>query len=190
MIRRDLFKTLLAGGMLSLFAAGKAAASEVRSPRVPSGRIDARLAELGITLPEVAPPVATYVPFRQVGNMVYTAGQGPAAADGMKFHGRLGEELTIEEGYLCARQVGLNLLAVLKLACGGDLDRVVQCVRLGGFVLSADGFTDQPKVINGASDLLVEVFGDAGRHARTAVGTNTLPFNLAVEIDAIFEIRT
>lgn len=190
MIRRDLFKTLVAGGVLSLFSTGKAVGSGTQPPNTSSGRIDARLQELGLILPEVGPPVATYVPFRKVGNMVYTAGQGPAAADGMKFYGRLGEDLTIEEGYLCARQVGLTLLAVLKLACDGDLDRVVQCVRLGGFVMSADGFTDQPKVINGASDLLVEVFGDAGRHARAAVGTNTLPFNFAVEIDAIFEIRT
>ncbi len=189
MIRRDFFSTLAAGGLLSFLAAGKAHSGEGSVSSLSGGRIDSRLKELGIVLPPAPKPVATYVPFRKVGNLVYTAGQGPAAAEGVKSYGRVGQDMTVEEGYLCARQVGLNILAVLKLACDGDLDRVVQCVRVGGFVNAVEGFTDQPKVINGASDLLVQVFGDAGLHARTAVGVSSLPINIAVEIDAIFEVR-
>ncbi len=107
----------------------------------------------------------------------------------MPTSGRVGAELGIEEGYAAARSAGLNVLAVLRSACGGSLDRVVQCLRVGGFVASAETFHDQPRVVNGASDLFVEVFGDAGRHARFAVGVNALPFNICVEIETIWEIR-
>jgi enamine deaminase RidA (YjgF/YER057c/UK114 family) len=152
-----------------------------------AGRIDARLAELKIELPKAAAPVANYVPVVTAGNIAFVAGQVTVWNGEFKYKGRLGQEYTVEEGQAAARMCGLNILAQLKAAIG-DLDRVKRCVRLGVFVNSADGFTDQPKVANGVSDLMVEVFGDAGRHARTAVGTNVLPLNLAVEVDAVFEI--
>ncbi len=153
-----------------------------------TGKIDARLEQLKIVLPEAAAPQGTYVPWRITGNLVYIAGQGAFWDGDLKYNGRLGDDISVEEGIACARIVGLNLLTQLKAACGGDLDRVVQCVKLGGFVNSTPDFTDQPKVINGASDLMVEVFGDAGRHARFAVGAPTLPMHTSVEIDGIFEI--
>ncbi len=153
-----------------------------------AGKIDARLKELGIELPEAAVPAANYVPFVVTGNTVFISGQVPFENGELKFIGKLDRDFTIEEGQACARLVCLNILAQLKTACGGDLDRVVQCVKLGGFVNSPPDFDQQPAVVNGASDLMVEVFGDAGRHARFAVGAPALPFDVAVEIDAIFEI--
>ncbi len=151
-------------------------------------RIDARLAELNIELPEAAAPVANYVPYVVTGNLVYLAGQIPVAGGKVQYAGKVGRDLTVEQGQQAARLCALNLLAQLKAACGGDLDRVVRCVKIHGFINCTDDFTDHPQVINGASDLMVAVFGDAGRHARFAVGTDSLPLGAAVEIDSIFEI--
>ena len=153
-----------------------------------AGTIDSRLAELGIELPAAAAPAANYVPYAISGNQLYIAGQVTVWNGEFKFIGRLGEELGVDEGYQAARLCALNIIAQVKAACGGDLDRVARCVKLGGFVNSTPDFTDQPKVINGASDLMVEVFEDKGKHARFAVGTAVLPLGVAVEVDAIFEI--
>ena len=153
-----------------------------------AGTIDARLAELGIELPVAAAPAANYVPYAVSGNMVYVAGQVTVWQGEFKFVGRLGEEFSVDEGYQAARLCALNIIAQVKAACDGDLDRVVRIVKLGGFVNSTADFTDQPKVINGASDLMVEVFGDKGKHARFAVGAAVLPLGIAVEVDAIVEI--
>ena len=152
------------------------------------GKIDARLAELGITLPQPAAPAGAYVPYVVSGKLVFVAGQITFENGEIKYKGRLGESMSVDDGYAAARLCGLNLLAQVRGACAGDLDRVKRVVRLGGFVNSAADFTDQPKVINGASDLMVEVFGDAGRHARAAVGAPSLPLGVAVEVDGIFEI--
>lgn len=152
-----------------------------------AGRIEKRLAELGLELPVAAAPVANYVPFVQSGAMVYVSGQisqGP----GGPIRGRLGEDMAAEAGAAAARSCALSLLAQLRAACGGDLDRLKRVVKLTGFVASAPGFTDQPKVVNGASDLMVELLGDTGRHARSAVGVAALPLGAAVEIEAIFEV--
>lgn len=153
-----------------------------------SGKIDARLTELGITLPPAPAPAANYVPYVVTGNLVFISGQ-VAVAPGEKHLGKLGSELTVEQGQKAARACALNILAQLREACGGDLDRVRRCVKLGGFVNCVPNFADMPKVVNGASDLMVEVFGDAGRHARFAVGAPNLPAGFAVEVDAVFEIE-
>jgi enamine deaminase RidA (YjgF/YER057c/UK114 family) len=152
------------------------------------GKIDARLAELGIALPEPAAPAGAYVPYVVTGSLVFVAGQITLENGEIKYKGRLGESMNVDDGYAAARLCGLNLLAQVRGACAGDLDRVKRVVRLGGFVNSAADFTDQPKVINGASDLMVEVFGDAGRHARAAVGAPSLPLGVSVEVEGIFEI--
>ena len=156
-----------------------------------SGRIDKRLSELGITLPKAAPAFATYLPWRKGGNTVYISGQGPLLdAKVVEEHcGRVGDDLTVEQGQAAARLTALNVIAQLKDACDGDLDRVTACLQLSGFVNCAPGFTQTPLVINGGSDVIVEIFGDAGRHARYAVGTHALPENISVEIAAIFEIE-
>ena len=153
-----------------------------------AGTIDARLAELGIAVPAAPAPAANYVPWVVTGNLVFVAGQVPFENGEMRFVGKVGADYSVAEGQACARLVGLNILAQLKAACGGDLDRVVRCVKLGGFVNCPRDFTDQPAVVNGASDIMVEVFGEGGRHARFAVGAPSLPLGAAVEIDAIFEI--
>ncbi len=153
-----------------------------------TGRVDERLRELGIALPDPVPPVATYVPFVVTGNLVFISGQVTVGPEGLQYRGQVGTDFSIEEGQAAARLCAINVLAQLKDACDGDLDRVTRCVKLGGFVNSPPGFGDHPKVINGASDLMVEVFGDAGRHARFAVGASSLPLNVAVEVDAVFEI--
>ena len=153
-----------------------------------AGRIEKILAETKIELPKAAAPVANYVPTVQAGNLLFTAGQVTVWNGEFKFVGKLGKEYTVEQGQQAARLCGLNVLAQVRAALGGDLDRVKRCVRLGVFVNSTDDFTDQPKVANGVSDLMVEVFGEAGKHARSAVGVNVLPLNLAVEVDAVFEI--
>jgi enamine deaminase RidA (YjgF/YER057c/UK114 family) len=152
-------------------------------------RVAARLAELGIVLPTPPAPVASYVPFVEVGGLVHISGQVSVDASG-GIKGKLGATLSLELGQAAARLCGLNLLAQLSAACKGDLDRVIRAVRLGGFVNVAPDFADIPKVINGCSDLMVEVFGDAGRHARAAVGVANLPLDFAVEVDAIFAIAT
>jgi enamine deaminase RidA (YjgF/YER057c/UK114 family) len=142
-----------------------------------------RLIELGIELPEVGEPTANYVRWRQVGKTLYLAGQGSA------IKGTLGEDLTIEEGYEAARLAGINILATLKKACDGDLNKVKQLIKVHGMVNSAPNFYDQSKVINGFSDLMVEVFGESGKHARAAVGHVSLPNNMAVEIEVIVELK-
>jgi enamine deaminase RidA (YjgF/YER057c/UK114 family) len=153
-----------------------------------SGRIDARLKELGITLPTPPAPVASYVPYVQSGNLVFTSGQVTVAADGLKYVGTVGKELSLEDGKAAARLCAVNVIAQIKAACGGDLDRVKRVVKLVVFVNAVPGFAQQPEVANGASDLLVEVFGDAGKHARSAVGAGSLPRNVAAEVEAIVEI--
>jgi len=153
-----------------------------------TGTIDARLAELGITIPQAPIPAANYVPWVVTGNTVFIAGQVPFQDGKLSHIGKLGDAYAVEDGQACARIVAINILAQLKAACGGDLDKVTRCVKLGGFVNCTPDFTDQPKVVNGASDLIVEIFGDKGKHARFAVGAPSLPFDVAVEIDAVFEI--
>jgi enamine deaminase RidA (YjgF/YER057c/UK114 family) len=148
--------------------------------------IETRLADLGITLPAAAAPVAAYVPVVVAGGLAHVSGQLPFI-DGQLVTGRLGEDVALERGQAAARACGLMLLAQIKAA--GLLDRVEQVVKLGAFISSATDFTDQPKVANGASELMVEVFGDAGRHARSAVGVPALPLGAAVEVDAVFAIR-
>ncbi|MFN3292651.1 MAG: RidA family protein [Gemmobacter sp.] len=149
---------------------------------------EARLAELGLTLPAAPAPAANYVPYVISGNMLYVSGQ-ISQDDGGLIKGRLGADLDVEAGAAAARRCALSLMAQAKAACGGDLGRVARVVKLVGFVNSTPEFTDQPKVINGASDLMVAVFGDAGRHARSAVSAASLPLGVAVEIEAIFELR-
>lgn len=151
------------------------------------GRIDARLAELGITLPTPPAPVASYVPFVIAGNLVHVSGQVSVDASG-GIKGKLGDQIEVEEGQAAARLCALNLLAQVRVACGGDLDRVKRVVKIGGFVNVTPDFEPIPHVMNGCSDLMVAVFGDAGRHARSAVGVANLPLNYAVEADGIFEI--
>ncbi len=153
-----------------------------------AGEIKQRLEELGIDLPEPPVPVANYIPWVQTGNLVFISGQVPMGPDGPRYLGKVGDSLTLEEGQEAARLCAINILAQLNVACGGDLDRVQRCLRLGGFVNCVDGFNDQPAVINGASDLMVEVFGDQGRHSRTAVGVTALPLGVSVEVDALFEV--
>ena len=149
--------------------------------------IDARIAELGITLPEPAKAVANYVPFVQTGAVVHVSGQlSNDASGGVK--GTVGVDVTPDQANAAARLCGINLLAQMKAACDGDLDRVVRVVKLGGFVQAGPDFIDIPKVINGCSDLMVEALGDAGRHARSAVGVYKLPLGFAVEVDAVVEI--
>lgn len=153
-----------------------------------SGRIDARLKELNIDLPRPPQPVANYVPFKRTGSLVFIAGQVPTANGMDQFIGQVGREISLEQAQQAARLCAINIIAQLKIAVDGDLDKVVGCVRLGGFVNAIPGYGQQPQAINGASDLIVEVFGDAGRHARAAVGCGSLPRNVPVEVDAIFEV--
>ncbi|GHF29849.1 hypothetical protein GCM10017044_26430 [Kordiimonas sediminis] len=150
--------------------------------------IEQRLTELGITLPEPAAPVANYLPYIVSGNLISISGQIPMGPNGIEFQGKVGSDYNIDFAQRAARLCGINLIAQMKAACDGDLERVVRVVKLGGFVNCTDGFGDQPKVINAASDLMVDVFGDKGRHSRSAVGTNGLPLNVPVEIDALVEI--
>lgn len=153
-----------------------------------TGRIDARLKELDIQLPVPPAPVASYVPFVVTGNLVFISGQVTVGPSGLEFVGIVGQDFDVEQGKAAARLCAVNILAQLKAACGGDLDRVQRCVKLTGFVNAVPGFAQHPEVINGASDLIAAVFGDAGRHARAAVGAGSLPRNVAVEVEAIFEI--
>lgn len=149
--------------------------------------IETRLAELGIVLPDAPAPAANYVPFVQTGNLVHVSGQISADAGGM-IKGKLGADLDVDAGAAAAKACAISLLAQLKVACDGDIDRLVRVVKLVGFVNSTPDFGDQPKVINGASDFMVAALGDKGRHARSAVSAASLPFGVAVEIEAIFEI--
>lgn len=149
---------------------------------------DQRLASLKIILPKPEQAVANYAPYVIVGNMVIISGQLPLQGGDVAYKGKVGQGLSLEQGQAAARLCAINILTQLKAACSGDLTRVKRCVRLGGFVNCGPDFTDQPKVINGASDLMIDVFGDAGRHARAAVGVNALPLGAAVEIEATFLI--
>jgi enamine deaminase RidA (YjgF/YER057c/UK114 family) len=157
--------------------------------RAMAGRIEARLAELKIELPQAGAPLANYVPVVRAGDLLFVAGQICQWNGERRFVGKLGRDFKTEEGQQAARLCGLNILAQVKKALDGDLDRIVRCVRLGGFVNSMPDFTQQPQVVNGCSDLIVEVLGEAGKHARTAVGVNVLPADVAVEVDAVFEVR-
>lgn len=153
------------------------------------GLINNRLVELGIVLPKPAQPVATYVPWVRTGNLVYISGQGAVRDGKIEYTGKVGETLSVEDAIASARLTAINVIAHLRDACNGDLDRVKRIVKLLGFVNCTPTFGEQPKVINGASDLMVEVFGEKGRHARSAVGAPSLPFNLSVEVEAIAEIE-
>jgi len=148
-----------------------------------------RIAELGLTLPEPAAPVAAYVPVVETNGLLHISGQLPFREDGSLITGRLGETVDVEGGRAAAERCGLMLIAQIRAALGGDLERVERIVRLGAFVSSTADFTDQPKVANGASELMAAVFGDAGRHARSAVGVPVLPLGAAVEVDAIVAVR-
>lgn len=150
-------------------------------------KIETRLAELGIVLPQAAAPVANYAPFVRSGDLLHIAGQVSRDADG-GVTGVVGVEVTAEAAHAAARLCGLNLIAQMRAALEGDLDRVARVVKLGGFVQAGPGFFEIPQVLNGCSDLMVEVFGDAGRHARSAVGVYRLPMNFSVEVDAVVQV--
>lgn len=152
-----------------------------------SSAIEEKLAELGVTLPDAPAPAANYVPFVQAGNTIYISGQ-ISMKDGEFTIGKLGADFDVDAGAAAARTCAIGLLAQLKSACGGDIDRLVRVVKLTGFVNSTADFTQQPAVINGASDFLVQALGDKGRHARSAVSAASLPFGVAVEIEGIFEV--
>jgi len=153
-----------------------------------SGPIETKLSELGVTLPDAPAPAANYVPYVITGNTVYVSGQISQNPDGL-MTGKLGDGVTVEQGSAAAQTCAISLLAQLKAACGGDIERLVRVVKLVGFVNSTPDFTDQPKVINGASDFMVAALGDRGRHARSAVSAASLPFGVSVEIEGIFEIK-
>ena len=153
-----------------------------------AGEIEAKLQQLGVTLPAPMPPIATYVPFVRSGDLVFVSGQIPAVDGKVAVTGKLGEAITIEQGQQAARLCFINILVHLKAACDGDLDRVQQVVRLGGFIAAPGSFTQHAQVMNGASDLAVAVFGPAGLHARTTIGVPSLPADAAVEVDGIFRI--
>jgi enamine deaminase RidA (YjgF/YER057c/UK114 family) len=152
------------------------------------GRIEAQLKNLKIELPNAASPLANYVPAVRTGNLLVVSGQVCQWNGERRYVGKLGAEISLEDGKAAARLCALNLLAQAKRALEGDLDRIRRVVRLGGFVNAVPGFTEQPQVVNGASDLMVEVFGEAGRHARAAVGVGSLPGGVAVEVEAMFEV--
>jgi enamine deaminase RidA (YjgF/YER057c/UK114 family) len=153
-----------------------------------AGRIEQRLTELGIVLPTPAAPIANYVPFSVTGKLVVISGQIPLRDGVVAFTGKVGVDLTPEQGQAAARVCFINLLAQLKAAAGGDLDRVARVLRLGGFIAAPASFTQHAPVMNGASDLAVAVFGDAGRHARTTIGVPSLPADAAVEVEGMFEL--
>ncbi len=189
--RRQLVQTTAigVGTLATMSGCAKTDSKQGRNVQT-SGLIDARLSELGITLPKFAPPVATYASYRIVGDMVYISGIGPAPIKGAKLLGKLGQDLSVEEGAYAAKRTALNIISQAKAACGDNLDKIKQWVRLTGYVNSSPDFTDQPQVMNGASELLVKVFGDKGLHARAALGMNALPFNIAVEIEASFQLES
>ena len=153
-----------------------------------SGKIEARLKELGLELPAATAPIANYVPFTRSGSLVVVSGQVSVRDGKPEFVGKLGREISVAEGQQAARLCALNILAHAKTACDGDLDRVKRVLRLGGFVNCTPEFTQMPQVVNGASDLMVELFGDAGKHARAAVGVASLPLGVAVEVEATVEL--
>ena len=148
-----------------------------------------KIKELKINLPEAKPPVGSYVATKIVGNLLYISGQISISENGELIKGKVGKDLSVDDGYKAAERCGLSIISQAKVACGGDLSKIKSCVKLTGFVNSTDNFTDQPKVINGASDLIAAVFGEAGMHTRAAVSTNSLPLGVSVEVDAIFELN-
>ena len=152
-----------------------------------SGNYETRLDELGIDLPSPSAPAANYVPFVRVGDLVYISGQISMDANGLVI-GKLGDGFSLDDAYAAARLCGINLIAQVRAACDGDLDRLVRVIKLNGFVNATQDFTDHPRVVNGASDLMIEVFGDQGRHARAAVGSSSLPLGVAVDVEGIFQI--
>lgn len=154
-----------------------------------TGRIDAKLKALGIDLPTPPAPVASYVPYVRTGDLVFVSGQVTIGPKGLEYVGIVGKDFTTDEGKAAARLCAVNLIAQARAACGGDLDRVKRVVKLLGFVNATADFKDHPKVINGASDLMVEIFGDKGRHARSAVAAPSLPFGISTEVEAIIEIE-
>ena len=153
-----------------------------------SGTVNQRLTDMGVELPNPAAPAANYMPFITTGKMIFVSGQITVLDGEFLYLGKVGDTLSVDDGYKAARICAINLIAQVKEACFGDLDRVTQVVKLGGFVNCTPDFTDQPKVINGASDLISEAFGDSGKHARFAVGASSLPLGVAVEVDGVFEI--
>ena len=148
-----------------------------------------KIKELKIVIPEAKSPVGSYVASKIVNNMLYISGQISMSADGELIKGKLGKDLKTEEGYEAAKRCGLSIVSQVKKACGGDLSKIRSCIKLTGFVNSTEDFIEQPKVINGASDLIASIFGDAGMHTRAAVSTNSLPLGVSVEVDAIFELN-
>jgi enamine deaminase RidA (YjgF/YER057c/UK114 family) len=153
-----------------------------------AGTVEQRLLDMGVQLPKPAAPAANYVPYVTSGNLVFVSGQITMLDGELKYVGTLGDDLSLEDGYQAARICAINLIAQVREACGGDLDKVKRVVKLGGFVNCTADFTDMPKVINGASDLIAEAFGEVGKHARFAVGAPSLPLGIAVEVDGVFEI--
>ena len=151
--------------------------------------IDEKIKELNIKLPEAKAPVGNYVATKISGKMLFISGQISIDKDGELIKGKVGKDLNIESGYNAAKRCALSIISQVKKACDGDLTKVKSCIKLTGFVNSTDNFTDQPKVINGASDLIVSIFGDTGMHTRAAVSTNSLPLGVSVEVDAIFELN-
>lgn len=150
-------------------------------------KVEQRLEELNIKLPNPPIPIASYVPYKIIGEMLYISGQGPMIDGKLQYIGKVGRDVSFDEAYQSARLCGLNLIAIMKKALG-DLDRVEQIVHLRGFVACTDDYTDQPRVINGASDLMIEVFGEAGKHTRCALGTNSLPSAIPTEVEVIVKI--
>ena len=148
-----------------------------------------KIDELKIKLPEAKPPVGSYVATKITGNLLFISGQISIAENGELIKGKIGKELSTEQGYDAAKRCGLSIVAQAKVACNGDLSKIKSCIKLTGFVNSTEDFIEQPKVINGASDLIVSIFGDPGMHTRAAVSTNSLPLGVSVEVDAIFEIN-
>ena len=152
-------------------------------------KTDDKIKELKIILPEAKPPVGSYVATKINGNLLYISGQISISENGELIKGKVGKDLSVDDGYKAAERCGLSIISQAKVACHGDLSKIKSCVKLTGFVNSTDNFTDQPKVINGASDLIASVFGEAGMHTRAAVSTNSLPLGVSVEVDAIFELN-
>jgi enamine deaminase RidA (YjgF/YER057c/UK114 family) len=151
--------------------------------------IDSKITKLNLELPDARDPVGAYVASKIVGKMLFISGQISIAANGELIKGKVGRELKTEDGYEAAKRCGLNIISQVKKSCNGDFSKIKSCVKLTGFVNSTEDFTEQPKVINGASDLIVSVFGDAGMHARAAVSASSLPLGVSVEVDAIFELN-
>ena len=150
---------------------------------------DKKIIDLGLTLPEAKAPAGNYVATKKVDKLLFISGQISISADGELIKGKIGKDLTTEQGYDAAKRCGLSIIAQAKIACNNDLSKIKSCVKLTGFVNSTEEFTEQPKVINGASDLIASIFGDAGMHTRAAVSTNSLPLGVSVEVDAIFELN-